>query len=752
MSLTAAFVIFDLTWVTVSVFMWLGVLGVLRRLRRTVIAVSLVMVVYVSFHMPSTSSSTKQYSPYEHLPVEGTIQSDVHFVSGKISFTLYVEKMNAFMNVVYFYTDDDMVTEDMIQPLKYGASCLIEERPERPSENTNPGEFDYSSYLAQRNIQHQIILSSLERISCTGSSPLNSIFQLRNKLVEHVRHSVDPEVSGWLNALIFGDNNDIEDPVLDLFRRWSLSHLLAISGLHIGLVIAMLYTSFVTSNMLTKEKTGWLIMAILPVYALLAGGAPSVWRASLMAITFLMMRKLGSSPSLTDVLSVIFIVTIIVNPYIVYHIGFQFSFLVTFGLVLSKTWLAQTFHNPFYTLLKISFTSQMIILPLQITYFYTFNPLSILLNVVIVPYFTFFVIPAMFVILAVSMFSGVVHPLTVIFAEVHDIVISMVMTLDDVLYVPFVIGSFPLWGAVIYYLLFIWMMVNMQMNKGKQAFKRGLAIVSLIILVMVRPYVSPTGTVTMLDIGQGDAVVIELPYRKGIIMIDAGGQLLFDGEGVSDKVYKRMIQPFLLSRGIGHVDAIFLTHEDIDHIGSATHVIDDFNVKTVYISNYFDLKHQFKDDMMRHQINVQRLEANTQLQVGGHPFLILSPSQHWGSSNDNSLTIMTTFGHLSWLFTGDAGEEVEAQLIDQYPNLNVNVLKVGHHGSQTSSTEQFLHTIQPEYALISAGRNSHYGHPHPQVVKNLEAISARIYRTDVHGAVMFHFDKESGHFQLYQSD
>src|SRR5699024_437655 len=158
-------------------------------------------------------------------------------------------------------------------------------------------------------------------------------------------------------------------------------------------------------NLLTKEKAQWLLIFFLPFYAVIAGGEPSVWRASLMVLLFLLISKLNIKFSVTDVLSFIFIILIAMDKYIVYDIGFQLSFSVTLGLLLSKNWLSQT-NVSLFSILKISFVSQLVILPLQIAYFSNFQPLSILLNVIVVPYFSLFVIPLMFFIFLLSPVAG----------------------------------------------------------------------------------------------------------------------------------------------------------------------------------------------------------------------------------------------------------------------------------------------------------------------------------------------------------
>src|SRR5699024_10631095 len=150
--------------------------------------------------------------------------------------------------------------------------------------------FNYRDYLLSKGISHQMIISSLDEIECMGSSPLHKVYLLRDWLISSVTLQLSSETGGWLNALIFGDDSNINDQTIDLFQRWGLSHLLAISGLHVGLVISLVYFILIKLNVLTKEKAQWIMIFFLPIYALLAGGEPSVWRASGMVLLFIILN------------------------------------------------------------------------------------------------------------------------------------------------------------------------------------------------------------------------------------------------------------------------------------------------------------------------------------------------------------------------------------------------------------------------------------------------------------------------------
>src|SRR5699024_4246590 len=294
-------------------------------------------------------------------------------------------------------------------------------------------------------------------------------------------------------------------------------------------------------------KAKLFLCLFLPVYALIAGGQPSVWRASLMVMIAILLSFLKRKISYTDLISIIFILFILFDKYLICHIGFQLSFAVTFGIILSQKWVGAS-NTSLESLLKISFVSQMVILPLQIHYFSIFDPSSILLNLIVVHYFTLFAIPILFLLL---------------FYIFHEILLTCIIWVDAHFHFPFIIGKLPLFFIVAYYILFVVFMMALENKPEKYAFSYGVVLCLYISFLALRPYFSPYGTVTMLDIGQGDAFIIEMPYRKAVYFVDIGAELSFPDNAKNDKEYLQIIRPYLYGQGIHKVDAVFLSHEHL---------------------------------------------------------------------------------------------------------------------------------------------------------------------------------------------
>lgn len=750
-AMSAFTILFENYWFIIAFFLWLFYLYYFERLGLAPLLISLTLYLLFSLHIPSidTADTASDFSSINQ--ITGNIITPIQSTKEKVTFTLVDEHSKSKILILFFpgkeYNQDTPLENN--PSVKYGATCMIKGQPKLPDEASNPGQFDYQYYLLTKGITHQLIIDSLDDITCTGSTFLNRIYMSRTNLTAYVEKHVSRDTAAWLNALVLGDDSLLSDDTVELFRRWSLSHILAISGLHVGIIVAFIYLLLIKFNLFTKEKSQWIMIIFLPFYALLAGGEPSVWRASLMVFVFIIFNKSKLQYSVTDTLSIVFLLLILFDKYIIYHVGFQLSFIVTFGLMLSRKWVSAS-NSRFVQTLQISFVSQMMILPLQITYFSTFQPLSIVLNLIIVPYFSLFVIPSMFILLVTIHFPfNIDRFFEFIFVPIQNGVISFIEFIDRVADYPWIIGSFPIGIAVIYYILFFTFMNKLQKGNLNRAFNYGCLLTILIIALAVRPYLSPSGSVTMLDIGQGDAFVIELPYRRGVIFMDAGARFSFEDMEPTDNVYKQVIKPFLYSKGIKKIDAVFLSHEDIDHIGSVPFMVKDMNVEQIIIGDYYDVPEESASIWSQNNTHVKRVKRNETIVVGGHDFHVVSPAEKRSTANENSLVMYTAIGGKSWLFTGDIGVNEEKEMIKFFRNLSVDVLKVAHHGSNTSTDKTFIKQIMPDYALISVGRNNTYGHPTAEVLETLETGNAFILRTDTDGAVQYHFKGDEGTFYKY---
>lgn len=715
-------------------FIWLISLVVTRRLRVKTCFIILCSFVFFYVYLPTDTPQTVSFHvPRTNYELTGTISSEVKVSDSYIQFVVNDRTLNESVLVHSFFTEE--TSNEIVSSLQHGAVCTMNGTIKLPETATNPHQFDYRDYLHKKGIHYQFEIANFQSISCEYQSLLQYLYSLRSYFLTKTVEKLHDETAKWLQALVLGNDHLLDDETIDLFQRWNLSHILAISGLHIGIIVGLMYFLLTRTLSFTDEKAEWILLCFLPMYAIIAGSEPSVWRASLMVMLVIILKKIQFNVNYTDIVSIVFILLVLYDPYIIYHVGFQFSFAVTFSLLFSRNWIERTSSNVL-RIAQISFIAQMAILPLQIHYFYLFQPFSILLNLIIVPYFSLFVIPLMFFLFIGYNFpSFIIELIEFLFLPIHHSVLAMIQMIDRWIDYPFIIGEISFLYVFLYYLFFMLMMRFIEENKLFIAFRYGLALSFFIIFLSARFYFSPVGTVTMLDIGQGDAFIIELPYRKGVFMIDAGATFSFTDFEPNERIYKQIIRPYLYGQGIDTINAIFVTHADLDHYGSVQFILNDFLVEEVIVSEFFneDIIRSWQDD----DVLVTIAQFNNIITRNGQRFQILSPFEDYRSENENSLVLYTEIGQKKWLFLGDIDKEREKRIIRTFPALHADIVKIAHHGSKTSTDGQFIEMIQPTYAFISVGRNNRYNHPSPEVIDTLEEQGVFIYRTDEDGAVQF---------------
>lgn len=681
----------------------------------------------------------------------GKIEGEVKLSSKQLQFTLNPTYSSSNLLVTYFpEEDEDFRAIPMEHALYHGSECIIHQSIEVPPSNTNPAQFDFRQFLLQKQISHQAVLTDFNHIQCTPESGvLPMLYKLRTALLKSIEHTWSGYSAPWINAIVFGDSSGIEEPVTELFQRFGLSHIIAISGTHVTLVVSFLYVLLVRGNMVTKEKAQVFLMIFLPVYAILAGANPPVLRAASMMAVLLFLQKYRWKLPYSDLFSIIFMVFMLWDPYIIYNVGFQFSFAVTFAILLSRQWINKI-KSPIWNIFQVSFVAQMAILPLQIYYFNIFHPLSILMNLIVIPYFTFFVIPIMYIFVCIPFFpEKLLELLDQSFALIHEKALLLIEMVDKNLFSPIYLDKLPLLGIVVYFISFFLFMKLLEKNQQKRAGIIGILLILPILITASKPYFQEEGIVTMFDMGQGDAILVEAPKREAVVMIDAGSAFQFEDMEPTRGVYKNILRTYYHQRGIKALDAIIITHDDMDHFGSVFFILEEVEVKELIVSPYFDKELVKEFQEIQPSMDITWAEAGEGLNFNDAiSFQVLSPEIDTGDSNDNSIVLYANLG-LKWLFTGDISKTIEEKIIRDYQELRVDILKVAHHGSKTSTSDVFIQAVRPQAALISVGRNNRYNHPNEEVVDVLKKNQIHVYRTDNHGAIQFIYTEKGGTFSTF---
>ncbi|MCT1903849.1 DNA internalization-related competence protein ComEC/Rec2 [Oceanobacillus sojae] len=740
----------DIKWLLLLFITWLLWLKLLKKLDTNVWLITICSFIVFNYIIPVIPQAAFEESSVE-AEITGKIEGEVKLSSKQIQFTLHPPHSSSNLLVTYFPDkNEDFRDIPLKHSLFHGSQCTIYQSIEIPPSSTNPAQFDFRQFLLQKQISHQAILKDFNHIVCTPESGiLPLLYKLRTNLLNKMEYTWSDYTAPWMNAIVFGDASGIEEAVTELFQRFGLSHIIAISGTHVTLVISFIYLIFVKGNIITKEKTYLFLLIFLPVYSILAGANPPVLRAASMMVVVLILQKYRWKLPYSDLFSILFMIFILWDPYIIYNVGFQFSFSVTFTILLSQGWVRKT-KSLIWNIFQVSFVAQMAILPLQIYYFNIFHPLSILMNLAVIPYFTFFVIPLMYTFVLIHFLPGkFLYIADRSFAFIHDKVLLIMETIDDTLFSPIYLDQLSIWSVAVYFTCFLLFMKYLEHKQQKRAWIAGIIFILPILITAGKPYFQEEGIVTMFDMGQGDAILVEAARREAVIMIDAGAAFHFEDMEPTRGVYKNIIRAYFHQRGIKELDAIIVTHDDVDHFGSIRYILEEVKVKELIVSPYFDVELLKEFQEVQPALYIIQAEAGDILNFNdAMSFQVLAPNTDTGNSNDNSIVLYANLG-LKWLFTGDISKEVEEKITRNYPGLRIDILKVAHHGSKTSTGEAFIEAVQPHIALISAGRNNQFNHPNEEVLEVLEDNQVHVYRTDEQGAIQFFYTDEGGTFSTF---
>lgn len=640
--------------------------------------------------------------------------------------------------------------------LPIGLTCLVKGSLVEPEANRNENGFNYQQYLKQKHIHWILKADFLSWTNCrmVDSSLVTKLQNFRKRGIIYVNEHFPPEASGFVTALLFGDQTYIDEEILTNYQRLGIVHLLAISGLHVSFLTGMLFYLGIRIGV-TREKMVVVLLLFLPVYAILSGAAPSVLRACCMAMLFFSLLLWKKRVSASATIGIVYLFMLFVQPHMLYNIGFQLSFAVTFAIMMSFP-IFQKYPHKTMQLFIVSVVCQLAALPILLYHFYEVSVLGVFLNVLYVPLYSFLLLPFSIIALLLHLISPSLGAMMI---ALLDKIFHLCNRLaDSVSALPLASISFGRPFAIMMLLLIVFMIGLFMKWESTSLMESKVWMFTLVFTLLFQYHVqklNPYGEVVFIDVGQGDAIFIKLPFNRGNYLIDTGGAIAFPTEAWQKKrkTYNTgddVIIPFLKSKGIHQLDKLILTHPDADHIGSATELIQNFKVKEVVIGKGSEEFYRDKESIkwaLSKNIPLSKVTKGDRWYAGDAEFYILHPYRKDENMNDSSIVLFAKMGGLTWLFTGDAGEAAENELMTAFPTLQVDVLKAGHHGSKTSSSQPFLKQIQPKVAVMSVGKGNRYGHPHQQVLDLMEELHTTVFRTDFDGAVSYQYRRDVGTFR-----
>ena len=584
----------------------------------------------------------------------------------------------------------------------------------------NFGGFDYQAYLKTQGIYQTLNIKKIQSLQKVGSWDIGeNLSSLRRKAVVWIKtHFPDP-MRNYMTGLLLGHLDTDFEEMNELYSSLGIMHLFALSGMQVGFFMDG-FKKLLLRLGLTQEKLKWLTYPFSLIYAGLTGFSASVFRSLLQKL----LAQHGVKGLNNFALTVL--VLFIVMP----------NFFLTAGGVLSCAYafiltMTSKEGEGLKAIARESLVISLGILPILSFYFAEFQPWSILLTFVFSFLFDLVFLPLLSILFALSFLYPVIQ-LNFIFEWLE----GMIRLVSQVTSRPLVLGQPNAWLLI---LLLISLALVYDLRKNiKRVAGFSLLIVGLFFLTK-HPL---ENEITMLDVGQGESIFLRDVTGK-TILIDVGGKAESNKkieawqEKVTTSNAQRTLIPYLKGRGVAKIDQLILTNTDKEHVGDLLEVTKVFHVGEILVSKGSLKQKEFVAELQATQTKVRSVSVGENLPIFGSQLEVLSPSKIGDRGYDDSLVLYGKLLDKHFLFTGNLEEKGEKDMLKQYPDLEVDVLKASQHGSKKSSSSAFLEKLKPELTLISVGKSNRTKLPHQETLTRLETINSKVYRTDQQGAIRF---------------
>lgn len=661
---------------------------------------------------------------------------------------LYLKENSILYQNKSFYESNILVYDNTFQEIPIGKTILLRGQLNQFECARNPGNFDQRVYYAKQNIYGYVWCEEI--LSSNGSEDkiLEKLYQWKMIWKKTLQQNMNERTSGVLSAILLSEKSEMDAQVKELYQKNGIGHVLAISGLHISFIGLGIYRWLRKCN-LPYAISGGIAVLVLTGYVLMIGFLVSAIRAYIMLLLRIGADILGRAYDMLTGVMLSAAVIVLWQPLYLMDAGFYLSHGAILGIIFVMPVLEKVI--PFKNIiLKKSIASigiNLALFPILLWFYYEIPTYSIALNMLVIPFMSLVLGFG----LVGSVFGLIWAPLGKLCFVVCNCILRFYESLGEIgSRLPFyriVFGKPNWWEMMIYYVVLIIFLVYIKYFTGEEVGKRmklfwgAIGITLLLMFIKV-----PNGKlqVTMLDVGQGDCMFLKGP---------SGDTYFIDG-GSSDiqNVGKYRIEPFLKSQGVGKIDYVFLSHGDADHYNGIVELMErqKFGVK---IRNLvFPSQYQMDEELVEiatlalsNGINVFTMDAGQKIIERDMEILCIQPlkEETYLEKNAGSMVLEISMGNFEMLCTGDVEQEGEERLRRHINGRNYDILKVAHHGSKNSTTESFLEIVNPKVALISAGIQNRYGHPHEEVISRLEKYDVKIYQTPKCGAIGFETDGDS---------
>lgn len=595
-------------------------------------------------------------------------------------------------------------------------------QPIEPATNENQfnGQRYYRLQKTYNVVRGTSVIKQLERPQ--GAEVLH---QLRANLMHYFKTFPAP-LSLFCNRLLLGASDNELGETIRQVQTLGIIHLFCLSGLHVTVICQMIRHLLSIFN-LTRERINHIQTILLPMFWLIGGASTSLTRAVLMLEIGLLNERRCQNH---DTWSLGLLIHLLFNPGVLLNLGGQLSYLLSFALC----------RIQWRSIWKQTVELNIVSLPILFNATYQVHLLTLVLNYVMIPLFSWVILP---VVISCAMLGNW-------FPQYLELCNHGLLAYQHLLKwlsaCPglIIFGKIPNWVTL---LLIVLSLLACERAFCSRWVWRSLIVCYLIVFCWIRFPIH--GEVTFFDIGQGDSILIRTPFNRQVMLIDTGGRLKFkvplwkkyasNNDGAT-----RISVNYLKSKGIGTIDAVFLSHSDADHIGYISTICRELKIKIVVVPAGMERMTKFTK---RIPAGTRVLPVTNQTDLSPLPLQVLHPFRSGQGKNEDSMVLYGHFGAKSFIFSGDLDRQGERRVIKRYPQLKADVVKLGHHGSKTASDPKYLKQLAPELVIISAGRHNRYGHPNQETIITLQRQRIPFWSTQKRGMIQYNYYSKKGSFK-----
>lgn len=647
----------------------------------------------------------------------------------------------------------------------YGDIIKVKGKITKPKLLHNPGEFNYKLYFYSNKIHGNISTydkaEKVEQELPIREKIFKHIYDYKSNVTNLVNNAMGDKYGALATSLIYGEKSTLNPAYEEYFKNTGTSHLMSVSGSHIAYFMCILNIVLKTNKKQNKIKHIISILLVI-LYVIFAGGSVSVVRAGIMVITSIVCKMFNVKNNIKTSIGVALICILLDCPFTIFNVGMQLSFVAVIGIVLFKKYISNFFNkyikefniksiNKIISVvldsIAITISVQLLILPIQISSFNEIHfPLiipNLLIGLISVP---ITIIGSVGVIIS---FIPKISNYIFIFLKMFIIIIAKLLECLNIVSFKVSIVDIPIIVWVIYYICIFSLYITFKLKeliasrtehkydlkklvKYTKVINLILVVICIILIIFFNVYsMYYSKYVYFFNVEQGDMSYIK--YKNESIIVDIGSK--------KESLAFSVISNYFKSQNLSHVNIVIISHMHADHINGLEEFLKNFKVELVIYAKpkeetiaYTNLKKILKENNVRYK----QVKSNEKIQLENITIEVLLPDNNYFKTdvvNSNSLICKIVVNRTNILYMGDAGKQAEEKLImNKYDLSNIHILKVGHHGSKTATSNEFVKKVNPVNAVISANKK-YYGHPHEQTIENLQEYGTYIYLTEKHGAI-----------------